>query len=61
MTVYCLPPPARVEAAVQVMRDWIRGKEAAGDLDAAMQVVRDWLQGQCGSSPPFERNEDPAI
>jgi hypothetical protein len=38
-------PPARVEAAAQVVADWIRGQEAAADLDAAMQVVRDWLQG----------------
>ena len=44
MTVYCLPPPARVEAAAQVMRDWIKGQEAAADLDAAMQIVRDWVQ-----------------
>ena len=38
-------PPARVEAAAQVVADWIRGQEAAADLDDAMQVVRDWLQG----------------
>jgi hypothetical protein len=45
MIVVCLPPPARVEAAAQVMRDWIRGQEAAADLDAAMKVVRDWIKG----------------
>jgi hypothetical protein len=25
--------------------DWIRGQEAAADLDAAMAIVRDWVQG----------------
>jgi hypothetical protein len=34
-----------VEAAAQVLRDFIAGQEAAADLDAAMAVVRDWLQG----------------
>jgi hypothetical protein len=46
MIVYCLPPPARVEAAVAVMRDFIRGQEAAPHLDAAMQIVRDWVEAR---------------
>jgi hypothetical protein len=62
MTVVCLPPPARVEAAAQVMRDWIKGQEAAADLDAAMQVVRDWIEGNADRRrrlnemriPPYE-------
>jgi hypothetical protein len=37
-------PPAHVEAAVQIVEDFIKGQQAAADLDAAMQVVRDWLQ-----------------
>ena len=45
MTVYCLPPPARVEAAAKTVADWVRGQEAAPGLDAAMAIVRDWLQG----------------
>jgi hypothetical protein len=45
VTVYCLPPPAHVEAAAQIVEDWIKGQEAAADLDDAMKVVRDWLQG----------------
>ena len=39
-----MSPPAHVEAAAQVVRDFIVGQEAAADLDAAMQVVRDWVQ-----------------
>jgi hypothetical protein len=35
----------RVEAAAQIVEDWIKGQEAAAYLDDAMQVVRDWLQG----------------
>ena len=46
MTVYCLPPPAHVEAAVQIVEDWIKGQEAAARVDAAMAVVADWLQRQ---------------
>jgi hypothetical protein len=45
MTVYCLPPPAHVEAAVKTVADWIKGQEAAAELDVAMQIVRDWVQG----------------
>jgi hypothetical protein len=45
MTVYCLPPPARVEAAAKTVEDWIKGQEAAAGLDDAMKVVRDWVQG----------------
>jgi hypothetical protein len=44
MTVYCLPPPP-VEAAAKIVEDFIKGQEAAADLDAAMKVVRNWLQG----------------
>ena len=43
MTVYALPPPAHVEAAVQVMRDFIKGQQAAARVDDAMAVVREWL------------------
>jgi hypothetical protein len=43
MTVYCLPPPAHVTAAAQIMEDWIKGQEAAAHVDEAMKVVRDWL------------------
>jgi hypothetical protein len=46
MTVYALPPPADVEAAVQIVEDWIRGQEAAADLDAAMAVVREWVEAR---------------
>jgi hypothetical protein len=46
MTVYCLPPPAHVEAAAKTLEDWIKGQEAAAHIDAAMKVVRDWLQHQ---------------
>jgi hypothetical protein len=46
MTVYCLPPPAHVEAAVQVMRDFIKGQEAATRVDAAMRVVREWVEAR---------------
>jgi hypothetical protein len=33
-----------VEAAAQVLRDFIAGQEAAPRVDAAMQIVREWLQ-----------------
>jgi hypothetical protein len=46
MTVYCLPPPARVEAAAKTVEDWIRGQEAAADLDDAMAVVREWVEAR---------------
>ena len=46
MTVYCLPPPAHVEAAAQIVEDWIKGQEAAAHLDAAMAVVRDWVEAR---------------
>jgi hypothetical protein len=46
MTVYCLPPPPRVEAAAQIMQDWIKGQEAAPRLDDAMKVVRDWVEAR---------------
>jgi hypothetical protein len=39
----CLPP-ARVAAAAQVIRDWIR--EAAARVDAAMAVVREWVEAR---------------
>jgi hypothetical protein len=39
-------PPAHVEAAAQVMRDWIKGQEVAADLDDAMQIVRDWVEAR---------------
>ena len=38
-------PPGHVEAAAQVVRDFIRGQEAAARVDDAMVIVRDWLQG----------------
>jgi hypothetical protein len=44
MTVHPLPPPAHVEAAAQVVRDFIKGQEAAEHLDDAMKIVGDWLQ-----------------
>jgi hypothetical protein len=44
MTVYCLPPPARVEAAAKTVEDWIKGQEAAARVDAAMTIVREWVQ-----------------
>jgi len=39
-------PPAQVEAAAQVMRDWIKGQEAAACVDDAMQIVREWLEAR---------------
>ena len=45
MTVYYLPPPAHVEAAAQIVEDFIKGQEAAARVDAAMAVVRDWIEG----------------
>ena len=45
MTVY-LPPPARVEAAVQIVEDFIKGQEAAARVDAAMAVVREWVEAR---------------
>jgi hypothetical protein len=44
MTV--LSPPARVEAAAQVMRDFIKGQHAAAHIDDAMKVVREWVEGR---------------
>jgi hypothetical protein len=46
MTVYCLPPPAHVEAAAQVMRDFIKGQEAAAGLDDAMAIVTEWVEAR---------------
>jgi hypothetical protein len=46
MTVYCLPPPAHVEAAAQIMEDWIKGQEAAARVDEAMQIVREWVEAR---------------
>jgi len=46
MTVVGLPPPVHVAAAAQVMRDFIRGQEAAAHLDAAMAVVREWVEAR---------------
>ena len=46
MTVYCLPPPAHVTAAAQIMEDWIKGQEAAARVDAAMAVVREWVEAR---------------
>jgi hypothetical protein len=34
----------RVEAAAQIVEDWIKGQEAAAHLDAAMAVVREWIE-----------------
>jgi hypothetical protein len=39
-------PPLHVEAAVQVMRDWIRGQQAAADLDDAMAIVTEWVEAR---------------
>jgi len=39
-------PPVHVEAAAQVVRDFIRGQEAATRVDDAMAVVREWVQHQ---------------
>jgi hypothetical protein len=46
MTVYALPPPAHVEAAVQIVEDFIKGQEAAARVDAAMAVVREWVEAR---------------
>ena len=46
MTVYALPPPARVEAAARIVEDWIKGQEAAARVDAAMAVVREWVEAR---------------
>jgi hypothetical protein len=46
MTVYCLPPPAHVEAAAKTVEDWIKGQQAAVDLDDAMKVVREWVEAR---------------
>jgi hypothetical protein len=35
-----------VEAAAAVLRDFIRGQEAAPRLDEAMAVMADWVQRQ---------------
>jgi len=35
-----------VEAAAQVVRDFIKGQEAAPHLDAAMAVVREWVEAR---------------
>ena len=45
MTVVCLPPP-HVEAAAKIVEDFIKGQEAAADLDAAMKVVREWVEAR---------------
>jgi hypothetical protein len=45
MTVY-LPPPARVEAAVQIVEDFIKGQQAAAGLDDAMKIVRQWVEAR---------------
>jgi sulfite reductase beta subunit-like hemoprotein len=36
----------RVEAAAQVMRDWIKGQEAASRVDDAMKVLADWVEAR---------------
>jgi hypothetical protein len=46
MSVYCLLPPAHVEAAAQIVEDFIKGQEAAARIDAAMAVVREWLEAR---------------
>jgi hypothetical protein len=46
MTVYCLPPPAHVEAAAQIVEDWVKGQQAAAHIGDAMAVVREWLARQ---------------
>ena len=46
MNVYCLPPPAYVEAAAKTVEDWIRGQEAAAGLDDAMRIVREWIEAR---------------
>ena len=38
-----MSPPAHVEAAAQVVRDFIVGQEAAAHVDEAMAIVREWL------------------
>jgi hypothetical protein len=44
MTVYYLPPPAHVEAAAQIVEDFIKGQEAAARIDDAMTIMRGWLE-----------------
>ena len=39
-------PPDHVEAAAQVVRDFIAGQQAAAGVDAAMKVVRDWVEAR---------------
>jgi hypothetical protein len=39
-------PPAHVEAAVQIVEDFIKGQEAAARVDAAMKVVREWVEAR---------------
>jgi hypothetical protein len=56
MTVY-LPPPAHVEAAAQIVEDWIKGQEAAVRVDDAMNVVREWLQGIVPFRPRTDRTD----
>ena len=35
-----------VEAAAQVLRDFIAGQEAAARVDDAMAVVREWVEAR---------------
>jgi hypothetical protein len=46
MIMYSLPPPANVEAAAQVMRDFIKGQHAAAHVDEAMAIMRNWLSNE---------------
>jgi len=39
-------PPAHVEAAAEVVRDFIKGEQAAPRVDAAMAVVREWVEAR---------------
>ena len=39
-------PPAHVEAAVQIVEDFIKGQEAAARVDEAMQIVREWVEAR---------------
>jgi len=39
-------PPAHVEAAAEVVRDFIKGEQAAAHLDDAMQIVREWVEAR---------------
>jgi hypothetical protein len=48
----------RVEAAAQVMRDFIKGQEAAARVDDAMAVVGEWLSRVANATPEKRQGRD---